>query len=158
MKNVNKELGLAEDAPEASTVAEVQTIKNRATTLQSQVTALTKERDTLLTAQIERDLDDHKDVIADREAVKAQLVANRAGTLVVLGGLKKPAKKDPPARITNRDGATPPEADPAASAEETAADKSRAAKIANRASELRKTTPSLTRSQAFQKAQDELTA
>ena len=104
MKNVNKELGLAEDASEASTLAEVQKLKNRATTAETnaatvlnrattaegEVTTLKAERAKLLDVVIEADLNAHADVILNRDAVKAQLVLNREGTLALLGALKKP--------------------------------------------------------------------
>jgi len=112
MKQVNALLGLAEDAQETSAVAEIQKIKNRATTAEAEITTLKQERDTLLTSQVEFDLEKYKDVIENRETFKAQLIANRAGTLAILEGLKKPAApgKQEPARITNRAGAQTPAA------------------------------------------------
>lgn len=110
MKSLLKKLGLAEDASEESAVAALQTIQNRATTAEGSVSTLTKERDELLAAQVEADLDKHADVIANREDFKKQLIANRAGTLAVLAGLKKPEAKKAPATITNRGTAKAPEA------------------------------------------------
>lgn len=153
MKQVIKLLGLADDASEDSAVAALQKIQNRA----SQVEVLTTERDTLLAAQVESDLTAHAAVIANREVVKAQLIANRTGTLALLASLKKPeAAKEDAARITNRGTAKTPEQ---IEAEQTAGkEKARGAKIANRASELRKINPHLTRSSAFKQAETEIAA
>ncbi len=155
MKSVNKELGLAEDAPEASAVAELQKLKNRAATAEGQVKALTAERDELLSAQVEADLEKHKTVIANREAVKAQLISNRKGTLAVLESLAKPATNETTPRITNRAGAKTPENQSEANAEQ---ERQRGQKISNRAAELRRANPRLTRAQAFSKAEAELGA
>lgn len=114
MKSVLKLLGLADDASEESALAAVQTLitnrqtaDSRATKAEGQVTALTTERDTLLTAVVEADLDKFAPVIANRDDVKKQLIANRTGTLALLAALKQPEAKGN-ARITNRDAAKPP--------------------------------------------------
>ncbi|MBI3886149.1 MAG: hypothetical protein HY302_10515 [Opitutae bacterium] len=153
MKQVIKLLGLADDASEDSAVAALQKIQNRA----SQVEALTTERDTLLAAQVESDLTAHAAVISNREVVKAQLIANRTGTLALLASLKMPAAaKEDAARITNRGSARTPEQIEAGKAADQ--DKARGAKIRNRAAELRQITPSLSRSAAFANAEAELDA
>ncbi len=162
MKNVNQALGLAEDAQEASAVAEIGKIKNRATTAETQLAALKTERDTLLAAQVEADLEKYKNRFKaeQREAVKAQLIANRAGTIALLDLIAEPAA---PAgeqrRITNRAEAKAPggQADAGDEGEDAKA-KARGAKIANRAAELRNANPRLTRAQAFSKAEAEIGA
>ncbi len=159
MKTVLKELGLADDASEQSAVAAVQTIRNRATKAEGDLVTLRTEHTELLAAQVESDLKEFEPVIANRDEVKAQLLANRKGTLIVLRGLKKPAEAKPdPARITNRGAARTPAETPAEAEATAAKDKQRGAKIANRAAELRKLTPSLSRSAAFAKAEAELDA
>ncbi|MBI5693658.1 MAG: hypothetical protein HZC55_26575 [Verrucomicrobia bacterium] len=159
MKNVNKELGLAEDAPETSSVAEIQKIKNRAATAETERDALKRERDGLLAAQVDADLEKYAAVIANRDAVKAQLLANRAGTLAILEGLKQPeAPKADPTRITNRGAAAAPAGTPGREAADAAREAARGARIANRAAELRQTSPRLTRAQAFKQAETELGA
>jgi phage I-like protein len=56
-----------------------------------------------LEVQVEQDLETHKDVIANRDEVKAQLLANRDGTLKVLVSLRKPAPaQEPPPALRNR--------------------------------------------------------
>lgn len=154
MKNVLKLLSLADDASEESAVSAIQTIQNRATQAEGKVTTLTAERDELLTAQVESDLEKYAGVIANRDGVKAQLIANRKGTLAVLAGLKPAGEAEAPAtRITNRGSAKTPEQIAADQAAQS--DKQRGSWIANRANELRVTNPRLSRSQAFAKAEGE---
>jgi phage I-like protein len=89
MKDLNKALGLVEDAPEASALAALTLIKNRATEAEGLVATLTAERDTLLGVQIERDLDTAGlKPGATREQWKAALVKNRADALPLLASLK----------------------------------------------------------------------
>lgn len=128
MKSLLKKLGLAEDASEESAVAALQAIQNRATTAESSVTTLTKDRDALLAAQVESDLDKYAEVIANRETMKAQLIANRSVTLAVLDGLKKPESKKQPTTITNRGAATTPAK--AAEGDESSLDNKRTAAVA----------------------------
>lgn len=159
MKSLLKKLGLADDASEDSAVAAIEKITNRATTAEGQVTTLTKERDTLLAAQVETDLEKYKNRYKpeNRETVKKQLIANRALTIELLDATEPAAEKKPdPARITNRSDATTPAGSPSKDEAETAKEKARGAKISNRAAELRKLTPSLTRSAAFAKAEREI--
>lgn len=157
MKSLLKKLGLAEDASEESAVAALQTIQNRATTAEGSVTTLTAERDTLLAAQVEADLDKHADVIANREDVKKQLIANRAGTLAVLAGLKKPEAKKTPGTITNRGTAKAPEGGAAADADTQKAE-ARAARISNRARDIRAKNPRVSLSDAYSTATAEIDA
>lgn len=158
MKQVNVILGLAEDAPETSAVAEIQKIKNRAAALETENGTLKTERDGLLTAQVEADLEKYKGVIKNRDQVKAQLIANRAGTLAVLESLQPatpPAGQD---KITNRGSASTPNGGATESDEKkAAAEKQRAAKIANRARELQKQSPGMKWGTAFEKAEAEFT-
>lgn len=157
MKQVNVILGLAEDAPETSAVGEIQKIKNRAAALETENGTLKTERDGLLTAQVEADLEKYKGVIKNRDQVKAQLIANRAGTLAVLESLQPatpPAGQD---KITNRGSAsTPSGAATEGDEKKAAAEKARAAKISNRARELQRTSPGMKWGTAFEKAEAEL--
>ena len=157
MKKVNTLLGLAEDASEDSAVAAIQAIQNRATKAEGQVTTLTTERDGLLTAQVEADLEKYRNRFKpdDREKWKKQLIANRAGTIELLESITAAPNNDVgQSRITNRAAAqTPAEVE---AGKQSAKDKALAARIANRAAELRKLTPSLSRSAAFAKAGREL--
>ncbi len=156
MKTVLKKLGLADDASEQSAVDAVSLLTNRATKAEGDLATLKTEHAELLTAQVESDLKEFEGVIANRDDVKAQLIANRKGTLSLLRGLKKPAGKEEPARITNRQSAITPAGTPAQEAVDAAKEKARGAKISNRASELRRTNPKLSRAQAFKAAEDEI--
>lgn len=145
MKSLLKKLGLAEDASEESAVAALQTILNRA----SQVETLTAERDALLGSQVEADLTQYAPVIKNRDAVKKQLLANRAGTLELLAALQaaKPEEKSP-AQITNRASAQAPAA-PGAVADQAIETAVQNYRIANRCSyeaahaAVRRTSPEL---------------
>ena len=158
MKSLLKKLGLADDASEDSAVAAIEKITNRATTAEGQVTTLTKERETLLAAQVESDLTKYQNRFKpeNRETLKKQLIANRAATIELLDATAPAEAKPAPARVTNRASATTPAGTPSEDEAATAKDHQRGAKIANRAAELRKLTPSLTRSAAFAKAEREL--
>lgn len=159
MKSLLKKLGLADDASEESAVAAVEAIMNRATKAEGQVTALTTERDTLLTAQVETDLEKYKNRFKpeNRERVKKQLIANRAGTIELLESTEPAVEAKPdPAKITNRGAAHTPAGTPAADATQAAKEQAHGQKIANRASELRRANPKLSRAQAFRNAEAEL--
>jgi len=84
-------------------------MKNRAETAEGKVKDFEAKA---LEAQVEKDLSQHADVIANREEVKGQLLANREGTLKTLRALKKPVTTGP-AALRNRD-AHEPATDPAA--------------------------------------------
>jgi len=144
-------LGVAVDAADAAFIEAATVLKNRATKSETDLIEARKERDALLAAQVEADLDAHKDVIANRDEVKKQLLANRAGTLALLTSLKAPAK---PA-LHNRTGKPAPAA--TGSDERDAAQK-QANVLKNRALEIRKGTPALSFDQAWQQATDELAA
>jgi phage I-like protein len=77
-------------------------MQNRAVTAETKLQDF--ERGALI-IQVEKDLDDHKDVIANREEVKAQLMVNREGTLKLIKSMRKPEAL--PQALHNRDGKTP---------------------------------------------------
>jgi hypothetical protein len=157
MKSLLKKLGLAEDASEESAVAALQAIQNRA----SQVDALTTERDTLLAAQVESDLEKYKNRFkaTERERWKKALIANRASTIELLESIEEPAAgKDGKKPITNRGTATPPADGVAADDKDAQAAEARAAKIQNRARELRAADKSLSLSKSYEAAEAELDA
>lgn len=158
MKNVNKLLGLAEDASEESAVAAIQAIKNRATTAEGQVTTLTAERTALLTAQVESDLEKYKNRFKPehREKVKAQLIANRDGALALLDSLPDPTSQKP--RITNREGATPPGNGGPANGGADQSDEQVAQRISNRANKLKGENPKRTFDSCWTQAQREIHA
>lgn len=156
MKNaLIKMLSMKADASDEDVVAECQKIMNRASTAEGRVTALETERDTLLSAQVETDLEKYKNRIKPENlaAVKQQLIANRAGTIALLDALA-PAAKEAPARITNRGAATPPARDDGAGDDAAAAAKAR--KISNRANELKATAPNRSFDDCWRQASDEL--
>lgn len=164
MKQINALLGLAEDAQETSAVAEIQKIKNRATAAETEVTTLKTERDALLADQVEADLTKYAGVIKNRDTVRAQLLANRKGTLELLASLNAPeetpetgADKGGYRPIHNRRDAKQPgsatEADKKQQAEEA-----RAARISNRARQLCAGDKSLSLTQAYANAAAEIEA
>jgi phage I-like protein len=138
MNTLLKKLGLAEGASEESAVAAVETIQNRATTAEAKATQLQTERDGLLAAQVDTDLEKFAPVIKNREAVKKQLLANRASTLELLESLQAagPERKERPAPITNRQAAATPGA--ASGNKQAEEDGKLAARISNRALEIQK--------------------
>lgn len=160
MKNLMKALGLAEDASEESAVAAVQVITNRVTTAEGKVTTLTSERDALLTAQVESDLEKYKNRFKPehREKFKSALIANRKGTLELLEAMEAPAENKGERPITNRRIASAPAAGATATDEEkfAQAEEARAAKISNRARAIRAQSPSLSLSQAYEQAEQEI--
>jgi hypothetical protein len=157
MKTLLKKMGLAEDASEDSAVAAYEAIHNRATAGESRVAALTQERDSLLTIQVEADLEKYAGVIKNRDTVKKRLIANRAETIEFLESLQPTAAAggDEKKPITNRrDAKTPPAAagtDAAAEAEEK-----RAARIQNRARELRAADRNLSIARSYEQAEAEV--
>ena len=76
---------------------------NRAVSAETKIKDLEKAA---LTVQVEKDLDEHKDVIENRDEVKAQLMANRDGTLKIIKSMRKPAAQAATA-LRNRDGQAP---------------------------------------------------
>lgn len=88
MKKVNALLGLSEDAAEEAAIAEITKFKNRA----AKAETLETENAELRTAQVESDLAKYSNRIKpeSKEAVKAQLLANRAGTIALLDSIPEP--------------------------------------------------------------------
>ncbi|TVP80453.1 MAG: hypothetical protein EA353_03790 [Puniceicoccaceae bacterium] len=136
-------LGLPSGADEATVLNRLGEIPKGATleTLSAKAEdydAVVKNRDELLDAQVETDLDafENEGLISDREAVKAMLLHNREGTIKMLKGIK-PAEKAPPARVYNRSQAKAPDMDvEALNKEHDSREATRAARIQNRASEI----------------------
>ncbi|MGH8018659.1 MAG: phage protease [Opitutaceae bacterium] len=175
MKKVTDELGLPEDASEdaileairklktsvGSAKAETAAVTNRATAAEAERDTLKAERGELLAAQAEADLDKHAGVIANRDAMKTQLIANRKATLEILESLKKPAADAGNTRITNRSQAKTPAGSPA---DETAEEKTqriaaaRAARVTNRARKIREATSGMPLAASYQAAEAEITA
>lgn len=110
------------------------------------------------TELVNRDLETYAAVIKDREAVKAQLLANRAGTLKLLEGLKLQAapegRKTP---VFNRENAGTPGSVGNNKPAQDNGEAARAAKIRNRAHELERS-EKLPWQQAFKKAESEFPA
>ena len=77
-------------------------MKNRAETAEGKIIVFEKAA---LSAQVEKDLDEHKDVIENREEIKAQLMANRDGSIKILKSLRKPAAAA--TALRNREGQAP---------------------------------------------------
>jgi len=123
-------LGLAADAADSAVVEAVKALANRATAAEGRVAALEQEQ---LSREVEGDLSAFAEVVADREEVKKQLLANRAGTLAVLRGLKKPAAAPAAALPNRRDGKLPPSGGPETGGTEA---EKRAAAIRNRAADV----------------------
>jgi len=80
-------------------------LKNRAEAAEAKVVSFERAA---LEAQVEKDLETHKDVIENRDEVKVQLLANREGTLKLLCSLRKPAAAESAAAaLRNRDTKAP---------------------------------------------------
>lgn len=152
MKTVLNKLGLADDASEQSAVAAVTTILNRATKAEGDLAALQTQHATLLDTQIEGTLTKHAAVIKNRDAWKAKLKADYAGTVELLDGLAAGTTTSAETtRITNRQTAkTPAEI----AAEKTASEKAavRAQRIQNRASEIQREKSGKGRTYSYQQA------
>jgi phage I-like protein len=103
MKQVCTTLGLSADASEEAALTELAKIKNRVQELETQ-------NQSLLTAQVEADLAQYANRFKAeaREDWKAQLLANRAGTIKLLESLPEP-KAESRGSLHNRAAAkTPP--------------------------------------------------
>ena len=160
MKALLNRLGLSPDANEDSALTAVTAITNRATTAEGQVAALTAELNaaraqivTLGEAAAEADLARFANRISDdsKPTWKAQLIANRAGTIALLESIKPAAAV--PAPITNRATAGTPNT---TDAEFKPTDPAKAAAIQNRATELRSLNPKLTIERSYAQAKAEL--
>lgn len=162
MKSVMKALGLVEDADESAALAAITTLNNRIGTLgaaDQELKTIKAERDALknrvaeleradLARQVEADLDQHKGKYADRDAAKAMLLKNRDATLAAWAAM-------PTSKLLSREDAKRP-AGAATESKETEADRARAVKIRNRATELRKTNAKLGHAEAFRLAAAEM--
>lgn len=156
MKALLKKMGLDENASEDVAIAHLDKITNRATTAEASVVTLTKERDELLDAQIEADLEKHKNVIKNRDSFKAKLKADRKGTLALLEDLNPTGGSQERQTITNRSTAKQPSETVTQTDAEAAADEQRAAKISNRARQLRATDKTLALGKSYELAEAEI--
>ena len=110
MKMINRALDLAPEASEEAAVARVEALKSeaaKAAELKNRVEALARERDLLLEAQVEADLEKYQSRLSPESLPKwkAALLANRAEALELLAGIPEPAEhggahNKPP--LTNR--------------------------------------------------------
>jgi phage I-like protein len=107
-------LALAADAGDDAVLAAVMALANQAAAGEKAIGTLTNRVKELekaeLDAQVEKDLDEHKAVIQNRDDIKAQLLANREGTLKVLKALKpaaEPKPGDDQIRLSNRTAGQP---------------------------------------------------
>ena len=131
-------LGASADATDTSLVEMVQALKNRGAIvidvrkelgdvdegqIVNRVKTLVADNKSLLETQVESDLKEFEGVIANRDEMKKQLLANRAGTVALLRSLKAPAK---PALHNRKNAATP------SSSELASNDALRTEKIKNR--------------------------
>jgi len=105
-----------------------------------------------LETQAEADLEEFKDVIANREEVKKSLIANRDLTRKVLLAARKETPKNPQKAVVNRAGNTLPTG--GAPAGDDAKEKARCARISNRAAEIA-TTQRLNYQTAWSRAEAE---
>ncbi|HYE32536.1 MAG TPA: phage protease [Methylomirabilota bacterium] len=105
-------LGLAATATEEAVLAGVTELKNRATTLET-------ENKTLREAQVETDLEKYSNRYSPdkKDAIKQQLLTNRAATIAILDAIPEPQGKGAPAApkapLHNRQNAKAPEKSPA---------------------------------------------
>ncbi len=81
-------LGLAADAADSAVVEAVTQLKNRVGSLETANTDLKKSNRELLEAQVEADLAKYADRIANKDAMKKALLANRAATIEMLDSIK----------------------------------------------------------------------
>jgi len=149
MKSVCALLGLSAEADEMSVHAAVTQLQNRVATsekatgpLNEQIVVLKAANESLLTAQVESDLEKYKNryKAESKEAVKKQLLANRAATIELLEAMPEAAEvrgqrsevRGQTQTIHNRNAKGPaPVSGDAVEAEEK-----KALKIKNRAHEL----------------------
>lgn len=164
MKLIAQKLGLSADASEESILGAIAKIENRATTAEQALKPVSDERDTFknrletfLGEQADEDLKAHG--ITDPKEIaeiKPMLLTNRAGTLLLLAP-RKVEKKEVAKPVFNRGNAKTPESngltnentvDPKAEA--------KAARISNRARELRSKTPTLSLQASYDAAAREI--
>ena len=125
--------------------------------IQAENEQLKKDNDAMREELAESDLDKHKGVITNRDTVKKALLADRAGTLDLLKGIKPSTPEAPavPPTVYNRNTAKAPAA-PVSEEEIDAASEKRAARVQNRARELQDQDKTLTLSQAYARAEGEI--
>jgi phage I-like protein len=159
-------LGLASDAADDAIIAAVGALKDAQKTAESEAAAgaaalensklknrLKTLEAELLSAQVEKDLDEHKDVLANRDEAKKALLANRESALAMLKALRPADQKN----LHNRDGARPPAHSAAdENSEEQKGQRRVAAQIRNRAKAIQKDSPGLSYTAAFQRAENEI--
>jgi len=157
MNTLLKKMGLAEGASEESAVAAYELITNRATKAEAALTALQAEHTALLEVQVEADLEKYKNRFKpeNREKLKKQLIANRAGVIELFESMAEPVGAKQP--ITNRASATPPAGGKTAGAAEDG-DEQLAQKISNRANKLKGDNPKRTFDSCWTQAQREIHA
>jgi phage I-like protein len=170
MKKVMQALGLADDASEDSAVAAIATIKNRASSAETELGTLKTSHATLLGDQVERDLDDAGIEGEARAKWKTRLIANRADTLPLLADVKaargeqtadddkgETTGADKPAyRVTHNRGGTKQPGSAIEEEKKRKAGEQRAARISNRARELRSKDSSMSVIASYQAAEAEL--
>lgn len=158
-------LGLASDAGEDAVVGKVESIKNRA----GEADALTQRAETAetrvkelegaqLAAEADKFCDDHAAVIANRDGVRKQFIANKDATIALFEGIKAPesAGKGPEKILNRKDGKTPSAAEPGAQGDEKAAAGAR--RIRNRAQELSREQPTRPWGECWDQAKGEVEA
>jgi phage I-like protein len=113
-------LGLSATASLEDVLKAVKALQSKLSTAETTCTEITNREkalkavhDDLLATAVEADLMTYAGVIANRDTMKAQLLANRKGTLDILAALK-PAQAATSAPITNRSAAKTPTGDQAA--------------------------------------------
>jgi len=139
MKELITLLGLKEDATPKAIVESVTALKNRAAeadALENRATDAEGKLQAAETKQLEADADafcdEHAEHIANRDAVRAQFIANREGTEAVFANLKtdvKPADEKKPMHNRQRNGGE---------GADTKADNQKASAIRNRANSIMK--------------------
>ncbi len=128
-------LELGEDADESAILAEVRDLRNRAQKAEAAEQRVRELETAALEARVEKDLDEFKDVIANRDEVKKSLLANREAALAVLRNLRTP---QPGAALPNRRDGSVPAGGPASGGDGAESAK-RAAAVRNRAAEISRT-------------------
>lgn len=153
MKKVLELLGLSAEATEDSAVEAVTALQNSASEsgalknrAEQAETKIAEMETAALESEADAFCDEHKDVIANRDAVKAQYIANREGTRALFAGIK-PAADEPDGQEPIHNRQRKPD--------EGKVDEKKAAAIRNRAQAIRKER-GIPYPQAFAAAQDEL--
>lgn len=119
MSKVATVLGLAAEASEDVIAGAVQALKNRAEIAEGRVSVLDKDNKDLVAGLVEQDLERLKNRFQPekREQIKAALLANRAGTIVILEAMPVPqVVGEVKQALTNRATAKTPEGNTATEA------------------------------------------